>query len=350
MSKNTKSENTRLKRFSFIIPARNEERSIVLCIESILSQNYSRDLIEIIVIDDYSSDKTFSTAENLGATVISPPLPMGKTTRASNKNSAVNFSKGDYLIFLDAHAILPSKNWLSKLSELLKHEDNCVGGFFASFPAIPPPELTLLLNLFTDEEVKTIALAATTERGPHQFVGGSMLIPKGTFIKLGGFPIVPASEDIGLYLNALESGAKYRFISEQWVWHLDKKLRSAKNWFKRNAKEGYFSTVYGWDQTRSDKYGKFYSILLFLAVIGVFIKFSLWIFLFVMLSVIIVFHSYHGIRTMENSNGHMSLYHLIVLVLIEVSQALIFRLTVAVAIPIHFFVKLVRYVHNELRK
>ena len=44
--------------FSIIIPARNEAANIGACLKSITAQNYPSHLIEIIVIDDYSTDNT----------------------------------------------------------------------------------------------------------------------------------------------------------------------------------------------------------------------------------------------------------------------------------------------------
>ena len=248
-------------KFSFIIPAKNEENAIELCITSIRHQNFESSLIEIIVIDDYSSDNTAQVAKSLNATVLTPNLPLGKTSRAHNKNFVVQYSRGEYLIFLDAHIILPSEDWLSNVATVIKHNISENNLFLASFPAIPPPELTLLLNTFSREEVKTISLSVSqATKGLDQFVGGSMVISKEAFIKLGGFPIVPASEDIGLYRNAITNGIKYVFGFELWVWHLDKKLQSTKFWLKRNLKEGYFSTAYSW--SNPNKFGKIYSFLL----------------------------------------------------------------------------------------
>src|SRR5271168_2933468 len=46
---------TALERISAIVPARNEESSIAACIDSLLAQP---DVLEIIIVDDQSSDRT----------------------------------------------------------------------------------------------------------------------------------------------------------------------------------------------------------------------------------------------------------------------------------------------------
>ena len=50
---------------SIIIAARNEEKDIASCIKSILAQDYPASLLEIIVCNDHSEDKTKEVAENV---------------------------------------------------------------------------------------------------------------------------------------------------------------------------------------------------------------------------------------------------------------------------------------------
>ena len=50
--------NVPLTTVSVIIPARNEEKNIGCCIKSILEQTYAKHLLEVIVVDDYSTDQT----------------------------------------------------------------------------------------------------------------------------------------------------------------------------------------------------------------------------------------------------------------------------------------------------
>lgn len=45
---------------SIIIPARNEAHNITACISAILKQNYPKNLFDIIVVDDHSTDDTFN--------------------------------------------------------------------------------------------------------------------------------------------------------------------------------------------------------------------------------------------------------------------------------------------------
>ena len=50
--------------FSVLIPARNEERNIIGCLESVCNQHYPPELFQIIAIDDCSTDKTWDLLQH----------------------------------------------------------------------------------------------------------------------------------------------------------------------------------------------------------------------------------------------------------------------------------------------
>ncbi|MEX1185994.1 MAG: glycosyltransferase [Gemmatimonadaceae bacterium] len=86
---------------SVIVPARNEARNIGRCVRSILSTDYPN--VELIVVDDQSTDGTGAIAAGLGATVIeTPPLPadwFGKQWACWTGKSR---ARGQILCFTDA--------------------------------------------------------------------------------------------------------------------------------------------------------------------------------------------------------------------------------------------------------
>ena len=54
----TPSNQTPSTSISIIIPARNEEENIGELLKKLLEQTYAKELVEIIVVDDHSTDKT----------------------------------------------------------------------------------------------------------------------------------------------------------------------------------------------------------------------------------------------------------------------------------------------------
>ena len=86
---------------SVIVPARNEARNIARCVRSILATDYPN--VELIVVDDQSTDGTGAIAAGLGASVIeTPPLPgdwFGKQWACWTGKSR---ARGEILCFTDA--------------------------------------------------------------------------------------------------------------------------------------------------------------------------------------------------------------------------------------------------------
>ncbi|NIM90063.1 MAG: glycosyltransferase [Candidatus Aminicenantes bacterium] len=91
---------------SILIPARNEERNIKNCISSLLRQNYPN--LEIIVLDDNSSDQTYTIAEEISrrfnklSVIKGEELPPGWNGKNWACHQLSRAAKGDWLLFTDA--------------------------------------------------------------------------------------------------------------------------------------------------------------------------------------------------------------------------------------------------------
>lgn len=86
---------------SVIITTRNEETNIKNCLESIKSQSYPSDKIEIIVVDNNSADKTKEIAKGYTQKV----YDCGPE-RSAQRNCGVNQASGKYILYLDSDMIL----------------------------------------------------------------------------------------------------------------------------------------------------------------------------------------------------------------------------------------------------
>jgi glycosyltransferase involved in cell wall biosynthesis len=104
---------------SIICPVYNEEKYIKGCVSSVLAQDYSRNIMEILFVDGNSTDNTITILkeyqkEHKSIKIISNPR---KTTPAA-MNLGIKNSQGDIIIRLDAHALYPS-NYISGLVKKL---------------------------------------------------------------------------------------------------------------------------------------------------------------------------------------------------------------------------------------
>ncbi len=86
---------------SILITTKNEEKNIGNCLRSIKSQDTEN--LELIVVDNFSDDKTLHIAEEFGAkTFLKGP------ERSRQRNYGAQMAKGKYLLYLDADMILDS--------------------------------------------------------------------------------------------------------------------------------------------------------------------------------------------------------------------------------------------------
>jgi len=107
---------------SVIIPCRNEEKTIRLVLDAIYAQTYSRDLLQVVIADGFSEDRTreqiadFKTSHpDLEVLVVDNPqriIPAGL-------NAAIRASNGDIIVRMDAHSI-PDPNYVALCVDALE--------------------------------------------------------------------------------------------------------------------------------------------------------------------------------------------------------------------------------------
>lgn len=137
---------------SIIIPARNEEAVVGRCIESILSQNYPLDRLEIIVVDGASTDGTFDVCMGFSnrfpgvVRVVRESFPRGKPTAL---NLGFKFAKGDIIGVFDGDCVL-NKDVLLNAARYFK--DNSVHAVQGRVVSINESD-NLLTKLVSLEEV-----------------------------------------------------------------------------------------------------------------------------------------------------------------------------------------------------
>jgi glycosyltransferase involved in cell wall biosynthesis len=112
---------------SVIIPSFNSAQYITECLESVENQTYQN--IEIIVIDDGSTDNTEDVVKNLQSkyhNIIYKKIPNSKSPTA--RNTGILMAKGEYIASIDSDDIWPPYKLEEQVAELLKSPDVVVLG------------------------------------------------------------------------------------------------------------------------------------------------------------------------------------------------------------------------------
>ncbi|MCY7410524.1 MAG: glycosyltransferase, partial [Chitinophagales bacterium] len=112
-----------------VIPARNEEENIAVVLNSLLQQNYSKDFFEIIIVDDFSEDKTASVVKDYlqsNIRLIEMKNFINDKLLSNKKKSietAIENTGAELIVTTDADCLM-NENWLSTLVEFYE-TTNC---------------------------------------------------------------------------------------------------------------------------------------------------------------------------------------------------------------------------------
>lgn len=99
---------------------KNVERTIEQALKSILEQDYSHALMELIVVDGYSSDRTLSIIKrNLLNADLRCKIFCENKGLGMARQIVVNNANGDYIVWVDGDMILP-KDYISKQVEFME--------------------------------------------------------------------------------------------------------------------------------------------------------------------------------------------------------------------------------------
>ena len=201
-------------RVSIIVPARNEEKTLPRCIASLKAQDMSG--IEVLVVDDDSTDRTGALAQAAGVEVVaSRPRPsgwMGKTWAAWQ---GAQIARGDWLLFLDADTDLApaavraavafaEKENIALLSALARHE---CASLWEAF--LYPAGGLMVLSAVHPKRVND-------PHDPHAHAsGGFMLFRRSAYEAIGGHEAVrdQVMDDTQLAMAAKSRGLPLRLVN-----------------------------------------------------------------------------------------------------------------------------------------
>ncbi len=192
---------------SIVIPAFNEEKTIIQCVSSILSSNYPKEKTEIIVVDDGSSDKTalkvekFKNLHNIKNLIVITQNNLGKAHALNN--GMMNFASGELVMCLDADSKL-SKDALSKAS--VYFQDEKVVALATNVKIDKNKGLLNLLQMY-EYIVCYQTKRAQTIFNIEYIIGGIGSMFRKSFIEqIGYYDANTVTEDIDITMKILQNG------------------------------------------------------------------------------------------------------------------------------------------------
>lgn len=189
-----------------VIPCFNEAAHIEQCLTALLQQDYPKELVNIVVVDNGSTDNSVALASEFPVRV--EVKKGGKVGGVRNYGASV--CPSDILAFIDADCVA-SPQWIASAVEALTYGDDvgAVGG-----------------NCLLRENPSWVEKGWVLDNQPKEGVtnslaGSSFLLMRSTFNSVGGFDEnINAGEDTKLSKNVLVLGMQVKFLEACAVVHL----------------------------------------------------------------------------------------------------------------------------------
>ena len=233
-----------LTSISIVIPARNEAINIKACLDAIVKQSYPKELFEVLVVDDFSTDETAAIVLQYASQRVKLiSLKDFITTDAINayKKKAIEIaiqqSTGELIVTTDADCMVP-KNWLQTIDSFYQNTG-------ASFMAMPvkynaPKKFTEAFQSLDFMTLQGITGASVYKHLHSMCNGANLAYTKKAFEQVNGFKGIDniASGDDMLLMHKiyLQNPQKVFFIKSQELIVQTAPMHTIKDFFNQRIR------------------------------------------------------------------------------------------------------------------
>ncbi|MCL1976413.1 MAG: mycofactocin biosynthesis glycosyltransferase MftF [Firmicutes bacterium] len=217
---------------SVVIPVKNRAQDLKQCLSSLYELNWPPNKLQIIVVDDNSSDETPQIVQETSAILIKKNYCEGP---AAARNLGVQKSSGDIIAFIDSDCLADS-NWLNDLIPWFSFSAvGALGGLVEGYYQQTP--LDKYESACSSLSLGQRFLFEKTLSGAFYVPGCNMLIRKKLFLQLGGFnPQMYVGEDVDLCWRLRRQGCALIYVPQGKIWH--KHRTAAYNMLQRKFTYG----------------------------------------------------------------------------------------------------------------
>jgi mycofactocin system glycosyltransferase len=201
---------------SVVVPVRNRPQDIVRCVESLRALDYPPDRLEIVVVDDGSTDATPEIVGRLAG--VRAILMSAWSGPAACRNAGAAAAGGAIVAYTDSDCEV-SPGWLRDLAPYFADPDlGVVGGRVDSFGLDTPIERyeSVVSSLYMGEQERECKPNSAAPFLPT----ANLLIRRALWQQLGGFdPAFPIGEDVDLVWRAHAAGKRVLYVPRGAVRH-----------------------------------------------------------------------------------------------------------------------------------
>ncbi|MBM3119711.1 MAG: glycosyltransferase [Chloroflexi bacterium] len=201
---------------SVLIPARNEEENIVVCLESLQKQDYPN--FEILVLDDNSTDRTaelvsqIATKDDRIRLIRGEPLPEGWAGKPFACYQLAEKATGSWLLFVDADTTSAASMLQSVIALALELKPSLLSGFPRQLANSLPEKIAMPVLYFVITSWMPLWwLHRSREPKPSLAIGQFLLFPRDEYWRIGGHKVVSSRilEDVWLGVEVVRHGGRH---------------------------------------------------------------------------------------------------------------------------------------------
>lgn len=210
-------------RASVIIPCRDAERTVGDAVASALAQ--SEQPLEVLVVDDASTDGSAAAARKAGARVLTNAA---RRNAGGSRNAGIDATSGDLLAFLDADAVAPP-DWLARARRIFAADPSIagVGGSIANGRPGRFGELDYFLN--------HSEWLGSGRAGEKRSIPTMAIVYRRDLVGTARFPESNSGEDTAFALAVAARGGRLWYEPAIRVTHRHERLDFRSFWEKQVA-------------------------------------------------------------------------------------------------------------------
>ncbi|MFQ5603668.1 MAG: glycosyltransferase [bacterium] len=182
----------KLPSISILVALRNEERTLASCVNSLLNLEYPPHLLEIVLINDRSRDRTpalieqYKQKSNLIKTVHIDHSIKGLSGKANAIAQAINLCRGEIILVTDGDCQVP-KTWAKAHAACYRKNVGLVGGFTLLDKKHTPATIFSKIQSLDWAYLLSIGTGAMGFGWPLSVLGNNFSFRRAAYEEVGGY-------------------------------------------------------------------------------------------------------------------------------------------------------------------